>query len=105
MENFIKVKGFSRYEADSKSKAQKKEKSKTISNTHKAKYTGAKHTVQPADVNSLKPDAREIMQSDLFSQEKIIKLHELKYSKEEIVTITGRRNDVVSKILRPLLKK
>ncbi len=62
------------------------------------------HIPNPQPLEELKPDARKIMSFPSKSYDKVIKLHEAGYSKEEIITITGKRNDVVSKYLRPLLK-
>lgn len=62
------------------------------------------HIPNPLPLDQLKPSARKIMESDHNNYDKVIELFEHGYSKEEIIIITGRRNDVISKYLRPLLK-
>lgn len=68
-------------------------------------YTGEKHVVKPKDTSELKADAKKIMESEMKSFDQIIALFNCGYDKASIIEITGRRNDVVSKYLRPLLKK
>lgn len=81
-----------------------KEKKVIAAKTEKV-YNGVKHVVLPMDHKLLKPDALKIMQSDMKNYDQVISLHNAGYSKLEIIDITGRRNDVISKYLRPLLKK
>lgn len=89
-----------------KEKVVKQPKEKKVKSDKAEKvYSGVKHVVLPMDHKLLKPDALKIMQSDMKNYDQVIALHNAGYSKLEIIDITGRRNDVISKYLRPLLKK
>lgn len=69
------------------------------------KKKGEKHIPNPKPLNELKEDARKIMENGDTNYNQVIALYKAGYGKFEIIEITGRRNDVISKYLRPFLKK
>lgn len=92
------------FPVQAKTEKVKSVKEKKLSSEPKV-YTGEKHVVKPMELSKLKPDARKIMESDQKSYDQILALFKCNYTKPEIIEITGRRNDVVSKYLRPFLKR
>jgi len=87
-----------------KERKKKEAKPKKEKVTKEKVYKGEKHVVKPMDHKLLKSDALKIMESDINSFNQVVALFNAGYSKQEIVEITGRRSDVVSKYIRPLLK-
>lgn len=88
-------------EAKPKKEAKAKKEPKPNKEAKEKKYH---HVPNPLPLDQLKPDARKIMAFPDKSYNQVIKLFDAGYSKDEIITITGKRNDVISKYLRPLLK-
>lgn len=68
-----------------------------LSPTNKAKTVKQPRQKVEVDLTNLKADAKEIMQMDIFKNEKIYKLHQAGYSNPEIQQITGSRAEVVSR--------
>lgn len=83
----------------------KKEESKKVISKEEPQKKGLKHIPNPKDSSLLKEDAKKIMQSKDTNYNKVIALFNSGYNKFEIIEITGSRNDVISKYLRPFIKK